>query len=166
MDRMMPVDIERTKLRKSFRGYDREQVRTLLEKLSSDMESLLRENDELKAQNAKLKADVERFEAQESTLKEALILAQKTADETRANAHREADLIVEEARRKAAEAQRELAKDLNDLRFELEKVRQDKRKFVKGFKSMLEEYLADLAEQETPLTVLSNEPEPSEAVER
>ncbi len=146
MERMMPVDLERAELGRSFRGYDRTQVQSLLQRAAKEMGLLRTENEALKSENAKLTQDVEAFRALEHTLKEALILAQRTADETRANAHREADVIVDQAKHRANELESEMNSKINDLRWELERLRLDKQKFLNSHRAMLEAQLRDIAE--------------------
>lgn len=147
MDRMMPIDLERVELTRSFRGYDRSEVQILLQKAAKEMAALRGEVEILQSDNGKLKQEVDACRAQENTLKEALILAQRTADETRSSAHKEADLILEEARRKAADVETSMQGKINDLRWELERLRLDKQKFLNAYRGMLEAQLRDIAEQ-------------------
>jgi len=146
MERIMPIDLERTDLRTRFRGYDRDQVNALLQRGAKEMSALRGETDALIAENAKLQQEVQSFRAQENTLKEALLLAQRTADETRAAAHKESELIVEQARQKAHETESQMQSRINDLRFELEQLRLEKQKFLSNYRAILEAQLRDIAE--------------------
>ncbi len=146
MERMMPIDLERAELQKSFRGYDRNQVQALLQRAAKEMATLRSEIESAQAEIGKLRQEVESFRAQENTLKEALILAQKTADETRAAAHKESDLIVEQARQKSTDVEAQMQSKINDLRWELERLRLDKQKFLNSYRGMLEAQLRDIAE--------------------
>src|SRR5690348_5082053 len=103
LERIWPIDLERVDLKKSLRGYDRSQVQDLMNRAAKEMASLRSELDEAKSENPRIKQELDSLRAQENTLKETLILAQRTADDTRASAHKEADLITEQARQKAAE---------------------------------------------------------------
>ncbi|MBC8063430.1 MAG: DivIVA domain-containing protein [Chlorobia bacterium] len=146
MDRMMPIDLERAELKTSMRGYDRTQVQALLQRAAKEMATLRSEIESNQTDLHKLRQEVEGFRAQENTLKEALILAQRTADETRAHAHKEADLITGQAKQKSAEVESEMQTKINDLRWELERLRLDKQKFLNTFRGMLEAQLRDLTE--------------------
>lgn len=146
MERMMPLDLERAELKRAFRGYDRTQVQALLQRGAKEMATLRSELDSLTQDMAKLRQEVDGFRAQENVLKEALILAQRTADETRASAHREADLITEDARQRVVETESQMQTKINDLRWELERLRLDKQKFLNQFRGMLEAQLRDIAE--------------------
>lgn len=146
MERIMPIDLERAELKKSMNGYDRTQVQALLQRAAKEMSALRGEAEALQAENAKLLRELETHRSQENTLKEALILAQRTADDTRASAHKEADLIVEEARQKAGDIEQQNQSKINDLRWELERLRLEKQKFLSQFRAMLEAQLRDVAE--------------------
>ena len=154
MERIRPVDIERVTIPTKFRGLDKVAVKDLIGRCSKEIEQLLGELKESREESERLRAEVEGFRAQESTLKEALLLAQRTADETKANAHREADLIIEEARRKATDLQRELETKLNDVRWDLERARLEKQTFIAGFRAMLEDHMRNLNEAEPRLAVV------------
>jgi cell division initiation protein len=146
MDRIMPVDLERKDFRTRFRGYDRSQVDDLMQEVADEIARLRMANKKLDEEAVAIRRELEGHRAQEGTLKEALLLAQKTADETRASAHREADLIVEEARRKAEEMHQQNETRLADLRWEIERLRLDRQRFLTNFRNMLEAQLRELAE--------------------
>lgn len=94
MERLLPIDLERLTLRRALRGYERASVDQWLANASAEIETLLHERDEAREANARLQSELATHRAQESTLKDALLLATKAADETRALAHREADQII------------------------------------------------------------------------
>jgi cell division initiation protein len=146
MDRMLPLDLERAQLKKALRGYDRDQVQALLQRGAKEMSTLRGEVESLQSECAKLRHEIDGHRAQENTLKEALILAQRTADETRAAAHKEADLILEQARQKACDVETQMQSKINDLRWELERLRLDKQKFLSAQRAVLEAQLRDIAE--------------------
>lgn len=91
-------------LEKDFKtgiGYDKKDVEQFLKELSSDYEGLLSENDNLKKKQKDLNDTIGYYKSIEKTLQKALILAEKTAQDTKATAYREADAIEMEAKAKA-----------------------------------------------------------------
>lgn len=146
MERLRPIDIEKTILPNSFRGYDRAATDDLKARCSREIETLLGELRACREEVEKLRGEVDRFRAQENTLKEALVLAQKAADDTRASANKEADLILEKVRQEASELRRDLEAKLTDTRWELERARLEKQQFITTFRSTLEDYLRKLTE--------------------
>jgi len=82
-------------------GYDKKDVELFLKDLSGDYEALLVENENLKHKLKDLSEGLSYYKSIEKTLQKALILAEKTAQDTRATAIREADSIESEAKVKA-----------------------------------------------------------------
>ncbi|HZH97599.1 MAG TPA: DivIVA domain-containing protein [Fimbriimonadaceae bacterium] len=144
MERIRPVDLERVSLPTAMRGYKREAVDDLVRACSAEIEALLGEIKVLNEHIERQKSQIEAFHAKEETLTKALMLAQKAADDTRASAHKEAELIVRDARRKADDMEREMAHQLGASRSELEGLRQEKQRFLAQFRGMLESQLRAL----------------------
>jgi cell division initiation protein len=91
-------------LEKEFKtgiGYDKKEVEQFLRELSSDYEGLLSENENLKKKQKDLTDTLGYYKSIEKLLQKALILAEKTAQDTKATAFREADAIEMEAKAKA-----------------------------------------------------------------
>src|SRR5579875_719292 len=106
MQRITPVDIQHKSFKKSLQGYDRAEVDQFLDDLIESLEDEAQEKAALEAEMADLRERISHFKAMEESLQNTLILAQRTADEVKAAAHKEADLIKEQAR---IAAEREIA---------------------------------------------------------
>ena len=145
MDRLMPIDLERAQLKKSFRGYERLKVDALLARAAESLEALLIENSELREQVDRQWRELERTKLEENTLKDALILAQKAADETRAAAHKHADAILEEARASALAERVSGQQHLSEMRWEVERLKGERKRFDDEFKALLDRYQRDIA---------------------
>src|SRR5580658_4555572 len=98
MQRITPVDIQHKTFKKSLQGYDRAEVDHFLDELIESLEDEAQEKAALEAEIADLRERISHFKAMEESLQNTLILAQRTADEVKASAHKEADLIREKAR--------------------------------------------------------------------
>lgn len=98
---LAPIEIQKKEFRRSFRGYNEEEVKSFLEKISADYEKIYKQNQDLKEEITSLQEKIQEYRNMESTLKNALILAQKTAEDTRNNALKEKDIILKEALAKA-----------------------------------------------------------------
>lgn len=116
-------DLYSTDFRTGFRGYDKAQVRAFLERAADSFDALQRKVAELKESDTAQKAQLERFQALEESLTEALASAQKLSETTLEQARREADLIREEARQARAAAAREVEEMPAALREEIEQLR-------------------------------------------
>lgn len=92
------VDIQHKSFKKALQGYDRAEVDAFLDEIIETLEDEGQARAALEAEIADLRDRVSHFKAMEESLHNTLLLAQRTADETKASAHKEADLIRAEAR--------------------------------------------------------------------
>lgn len=167
---LMPVEIREKEFTRGLRGYDPKEVRDTLDEIAEDFGTLLDEN-------RKLSEKLAAYEKLETNLKNTLMLAQKTAEETKKNADTERDNIIkaaqEEAKKIINEANKTLEKAKNDAKA-IEKEMKDKEKkifdgiderkieverelsqletkknsFKAHFKSLLTSYLEELSREE------------------
>lgn len=157
MDRIMPIDLERAEIRKTFRGYDPTTVDHLLRASARTIEGLLAETQQLREQNERQRFELDRTRADETTLKETLVLAQKTADETRASAQKHADAIIEEARQTALAERIACQQKLSEMRWEIEKLRHDRTRYAEEMREILNRQLRELDIQLPSLAVIEGQ---------
>ena len=100
---LTPVEIRHVKLDRRVLGYERRAVERLLEEIAASFEDVWRERADLRDEIERLESELQRGREIEEALRSTLLSAERIADELRARAHREADLIVEEARARARE---------------------------------------------------------------
>jgi cell division initiation protein len=160
MEKITAVDIQHKSFKKALQGYDRAEVDGFLDEVIETLEDEAQHRAALEAEIADLKERVGHFKAMEESLQNTLVLAQRTADETKASAHKEADLIREKAR---LEAEREIA-SYNDAIVE---VRREHQRTVEAserarseFRSLLMTHLS-LVERVAP-PALAHDAVPSE----
>lgn len=118
-------------------GYDKKDVEQFLLDVSSDFEALIHENEDLKKKLKDLSESVSYYKSIEKTLQRALILAEKTAQDTRATALREAEAIEKEAKAKAATTIAESKKQLEILEHKTINLMQQYDRFKLEFENML-----------------------------
>ncbi|MDD4600256.1 Septum site-determining protein DivIVA [bioreactor metagenome] len=94
---LTPLDIHNKEFKKSFRGYNEEEVDEFLDRVIKDYEQLYRENIDLKETIDRLNSKLEHFQHMENTLHNTLVIAQETAEEVKLNAKKESDLMLKEA---------------------------------------------------------------------
>lgn len=95
---LTPLDIHNQEFKRSFRGYNEDEIDEFLDRVVKDYEQLYRENVELKETIDRLKTKVEHFQHLENTLHNTLVVAQETAEEVKLNAKKEAELTLKEAK--------------------------------------------------------------------
>jgi cell division initiation protein len=120
-----PLDIRKRSFSKKFRGYDISEVTMFLEGIGEDLEELYRNLDELERENNRLREENGRHRETESTLKETLLLAQRSAEGLRTTTEREAAHRLTEAEHQgerlmsqAMERAAEVEKKIRELRVE------------------------------------------------
>ena len=150
---LTPVEIRHVKLGRRLGGYDRPATDALLLRIAESFEDVWRERADLRDEIERLEGELARFRELEVLLRNTLVSAERSADELRAQAHREADVILDEARVKA----REIG---GGAESERERVRADIRRLKNVEAQMRAEYRAFLV---TALDRLEGDTEEREA---
>jgi cell division initiation protein len=86
-----------------MRGYDRAATDELLKEISASYEEIWLERKGLRQQVEQLASEIEELRERERLIGEAVLTAERTADEIRMAARREAETILEEAKANAEE---------------------------------------------------------------
>lgn len=152
-------------LRRSFRGYDPDQVDALLAEAHSRADGLQRELELLRAENTRLSDHVASMksapkpeENREKAIQDALVSAHVRAEEVLADARHEAEVLLQVARETTARLQDDLKGRIDDLNWQIERISLQKQRFANEFKSLLEEHLSELLGPEPPRPELSESP--------
>ena len=95
------ADIEQKKFRTRLRGVDPGEVESFLQEVIEEVGRLRTENENLKRDLQAMELELRGHKEREQTIRNVLVTVQKTAEQTKANAEREAKLIVSEAEVKA-----------------------------------------------------------------
>ncbi len=98
MAKISIIDIEHKVFKKKLNGFDPADVDQFLDEIVEALEDEAHKRAALEAEIGDLRERVSHFKSMEESLQNTLLLAQRTADEVKANAHKEADLIRKEAR--------------------------------------------------------------------
>lgn len=97
MNDLTPLEIQKQIFTKGFKGYNVDEVRGYLHLIAEEIERLLKDIDRLSRENTMLREDLDDHSNRERILKDTLLSAQKVSEDLRANAHKEAELIVKDA---------------------------------------------------------------------
>ncbi len=151
---LTPLDVrnKRGDFRKGMRGYEPREVDAFLEVVAERMEVLVRESLTMRDRLEELSARVEKQEARENAVQEALVSAQALREEIREQTAREAELRLREADQEAERRRAEAAKAADRARAELERLVADRRRdleelarsralFLRGYRTLLEKEL-------------------------
>ena len=138
---LTPVDIENKEFAKAFRGYDSIEVDDFMQTLIKDYEKLYRENSSLKEKNAIISETLENYKGMESTMQNAILVAQRTSEDIRQNAHDRADTIIREAEAKAKDIISSAEKRSIDLEKDFTSLQKEMTTFKARMNSLLHTYL-------------------------
>jgi len=120
---LTPVEIKHVHLGRRPLGYERKATDRLLEEIAASFEHVWRERADLRDELERLEDQLQHHRETEESLRNTLVSAERMADELRARAHREADLILEEARAKAREIAGEAEGERERIRTEIRRLR-------------------------------------------
>ncbi len=120
--KLTPVDIQHKEFKKSIQGYAREEVDQFLDEVIETLEAAIDERTRLEAQVAELSEKVSHFKAMEDSLRSTLVLAQRTADELKASAHKEVDVVKQRAKMDVEDELRGVKQQIAEAKAELQRV--------------------------------------------
>ena len=98
---LTPIEIQSRVFKSGGLGYDKKDVDAFIKEIVESYEMLYREKMELMDKINVLNEGIQSYKAMEKTMQKALVLAQKTADDTQEAATRNAHAIEKEAMAKA-----------------------------------------------------------------
>jgi cell division initiation protein len=146
-----PLDIQQQQFKgKMLGGLDPNDVDAFLQMVATEMESLIRENSDLKDQTRKAVQQMEELTQREAALRDTMLAAQKVTEDMKANAQKEATLIVSEAELKGERIVAEAEKRLLQLNNQIQETRRQKLQFESSLKALLETHQKLLVMEECP----------------
>lgn len=137
MPDITPNDMINQEFRRAFRGYNAQEVDEFLQLASDSLFHAYEESQRLHAQVVSLADEVKRYQQRENLINNAIVLAERTADELKEHAVREA-----EHTRRAIEEQ------LHTQRAELEQLRQTRLRVIAELRAELTAHLSLLESAE------------------
>lgn len=134
---LTPVDIEKMEFKKVALGYSPDEVDNFLDRVIMDFEVLYKENIKLNDKINVLDDAIKYYKGLEDTIRNSIILAEKTAAETKNNATQASDQIIKQARMKASDILQEANKQLYDIEQEVLKLNNEYNTFRTKLKHLL-----------------------------
>jgi cell division septum initiation protein DivIVA len=122
-----------------------------LDLVAERLEEVVRENATLKERTTQLAASIDSFRERERAMNDALISAQQLREETRAQAERDAELTLREAR---AESERLLAegrRQLASIEDALKRVQSQRMNYLRSLRALVERHLSEVEKEEDRL---------------
>lgn len=149
--RITPHDIRQQQFTsKMFKGYDPQEVDAFLDDVAEDYEAVLKDiallREQMAAQEERSRGVAER----EKSLQETLVTTQRLAEEMKAAARREAELIVREAELRAEKVLEAVRGEEARIRTEIHALRRMRRQVFEEMSSTLERYQRLMSAEDLP----------------
>jgi len=138
---VMPIDIVNQKFRQGLRGYAQAEVDDFLGKVADAYGKALEQNERLRQELEAAGRALGQYRNAEDTIKNALVLAEKTAEQARGRAQEQASLLVREAEHQARELAAAARRELDEIAREVQDLRRERSRFEAEFRALLETYL-------------------------
>jgi len=137
---LSPNDIRNYEFSNQMRGYDKDEVKELLEQVAVTLENLKQENLKLSMQADSYKSQLDGVRQFESAIKDATIDARRNADATIANAKKEAAEITARAQKEMNEAIGSRETKIKQIQEQLTKLEMTRTSYVTKLRDMIESH--------------------------
>ncbi len=144
--KLTPLDIRHKEFKRGMRGYVDGEVDEFLDEIADEFERLFKENIELSERGEALQEKLDQYRNLEETLQNTLVAAQRSAEELKANAQKEAQLMLSEAELKARQMVNESYADKQTVEKQIVVLKSSEEDFRFKFRSLLEGYVKQLSE--------------------
>ncbi|MEI3606709.1 DivIVA domain-containing protein [Pseudogracilibacillus sp. SE30717A] len=138
---LSPIDIHNKEFTRRIRGYSEDEVNEFLDQIIKDYEMTIREKKRLEKEVEELNEKIGHFTNIEDTLNKSILIAQETAEELKANARKEAKLIIKEAEKNADRIINESLGKSRKIAVEMEELQRQSKVFRTRLKMLIEAQL-------------------------
>lgn len=146
---LTPLDIQQKQFRvRLVRGYDPKEVEAFLSSVADLVSGLLKEKDDLARELGEKHRQLNEHRDREKTLKNTLVSAQKAVEQMKANAEKEARLLVSEAEVKAERILNNAHGRLAQIHEDITELKRQRTQLEMKLRSTIETYLKMLDMQQ------------------
>lgn len=146
---LSPVDIQNKEFRKAkIGGYNVDEVNDFLEEVLQAYQQINKENYELKDKVNMLTENMQYYRTMETTLQNALVLAEKTAQDTKSLAYEKAAQIKRDAEQRSETTLEQTRQELYALSHKIDELKQQYLGYKVQIKQILQTQL-EMLEQQT-----------------
>jgi cell division initiation protein len=136
-----PIDIQQHRFKTRALGYDKAGVDCFLEQVADELERFHLQVQQLKEELARTRSALDEMKEREITLKEALLTTQRMTDELKANARKEAEIIVAEAELKGDRILQDARDRHVELVADIQELKRQKISFESGLRAVVESHM-------------------------
>ena len=168
MPRITPLEIQKQRFSRKWRGLDPVEVESFLAMAAEELEDLARDKSELESRVRALEEENVGHRERERMLRDTLTTAQRASEDIRDAAQREAELTVREAQdaserltHHALQRSAEIEKAIHDLKLQRASFRLELQKMLELYATVLEEDRRE-DEKDRPLSYMTRKGEKGE----
>ena len=143
--KITPIEIKEHKFRKTFRGYDPQEVKAFAEIVAETIEEIVKCNNSFEQRLKDMAAKLGEHEDREKILRETITTAQKMVEDLKNNAKKEAELIISEARIQADSLVKKAHERIVKLQDEIYQIKKQRLEMQTSIKSILDHHTNLLA---------------------
>ena len=133
-----PFGIKNQEFNRTVRGYDRDEVRAFLERLSDEFEHLQNDNDKLKSELEKQEEQLKEFKRIEKNLQLAMLNQTESASRAIESAKKQTALLIKEGELKAVQLIEKAKESANSIRDSVLKLREERKLLLARIKALVE----------------------------
>ncbi|RQD61792.1 MAG: DivIVA domain-containing protein [Desulfonatronovibrio sp. MSAO_Bac4] len=148
------IDILNKKFSSSLIGYRKQDVEIFLHDLADHVGSLAEQKMGLERNLKVLEEKLDEYKSREQILQDTLVTTQKMTDDIKANAQKQAKLIVKESQAKAEDILRHAHKRLAQIHEDISELKKQRAHFEIKLRSMIESHLKLLDSQDEDSVLL------------
>ncbi|MCK4305681.1 MAG: DivIVA domain-containing protein [Candidatus Eisenbacteria sp.] len=154
--KLTPLEVRKQSFRKSWRGFDAEEVRIFLEMVADEYERALQENGMLSEKVRYLNERLEEYHSLEKTLQNSILTAERMSAESRDHTRLEAERVIDDAHVRAERILEDSRNRLRRLGDQVQHLAKQKDLFIQRFKSLLEAQTQFLCSSEEELEAIDD----------
>ena len=141
---LTPHDIRAQEFQAAMRGYNKVQVDEFKLRVSEEVERLLRERLQWEERLKNMQEQLRAFRDRERAMNEALVVAQQLRTDAKAQAEKEAETIIREARGQAMLVVSAAQQDEQGVRERHDSAQRQFAAYIANFRALLERQLAEI----------------------
>lgn len=139
--KIAPIDIAHKTFSRKLMGLDPEEVMEFLRAVAGEMETLIRERNDMKESLREKDMAIIEFRERDELLKSTITTAQKMSDKIQFDADREARLIVNDAQQKAELITRDARDSLKKIYEEISDLKRLRMQFENNLKALVQSHM-------------------------
>lgn len=140
------VDVAHKTFSKTMYGLNPNEVRTYLEAIADQLETLIKEKNEFREKLRDRDHQINEYKERDQLLKNTLTTASQMSDKIREDAEKRAELVIQEAQMKSQEMQKETQESLRRAYTEINELKSLRIQFETNMRALAHAHLALLEE--------------------